>query len=144
MNSYALTIKKTRGTPCISDYEQYLSFLMGKGFEIYNVNYELTRGLHCPLLIKTNWKLAPKDPSLYRDRYGYNILAVPIFFKKGWIRYAEKDKYKLEVISIKERQMMHELYEEDPRVKSEVSFMEANSEELSENHKFPALDIRKL
>lgn len=115
MYHYAITVKKTRGKPEVADYESYLSWL-GERVVVYDVNYEFTRGLHIHFIIDTRHKLQRKDASLYRDRYGWNILAVPIYNIEGWERYIHKDSHTEDVKNIKRQKQMEELHSLDPRV----------------------------
>lgn len=87
LREYAITVKKTRNPISIQDYINYLDYLKGM-YNIGNVNIETTRGLHLHFIIscvKLDFK------SLYPAKYGWNVKAVPIFYKEGWIKYSEKD-----------------------------------------------------
>lgn len=117
MFNYAVTVKKTRGTPVLSDYESYLSWL-GERVVIYDVNYEFTRGMHIHFIISSATKLERKDPSLYRDRYGWNILALPIYNVEGWRRYIYKDSQTEDVLRLKWEKQIEELAMEAPPSRS--------------------------
>jgi len=98
MHYYALTIKKTRLSPLRSDYEEYFKYLEEAwDYHIGCVNFETTKGLHVHCLLRSSVPLLKKDPSLYRDQHGWNILCVPIFYEKGWIAYSTKDQVKDEL-----------------------------------------------
>lgn len=123
MNTYAITIKKTRGTPTVSDYEDYLLWLSEK-VVIYNVNYETTRGLHIHFRVKTDLTLTPKDSRLYRYKYGWNILCRPEYYEQGWIKYITKDSKTDEIKALKNDMIQEDLYCADPRVKSPTIIIE--------------------
>lgn len=89
--TYAVTVRKTRGVVTRSHYEGYLSWLSQRGI-IGNVNYESTRGLHVHFLIDA-WQRLDKRDFLYEPR-GWSIRHVPIWDRKGWVKYCEKDKPK--------------------------------------------------
>lgn len=87
LREYAITVKKTRNPIEITDYINYLDYLKDM-YMVYNVNIETTRGYHLHFIISTS-NLDYK--SLYPAKYGWNVKAVPIFFKDGWVKYCEKD-----------------------------------------------------
>lgn len=117
---YALTIKKTRGVPTEKDYEEYFSWLIAQGYQIWEVNYETTRGLHVHCILECAERIPHFKKALYRDNFGWNLHAVPIFHRRGWVRYSEKDS-KLKALAAK-----------------------SESEELIETTTPPYFDIRKI
>lgn len=146
---YAVTVKKTRGKPTPSDYAQYLQWLEEKGFLVGNVNFEMTRGLHIHFVIKSVNKLKEKDPSLYRDRYGWNILAKKCYSLSGWLRYSEKDMKKPEVMNLMgelaEEKDMREAFDQAPEYfaqRNPYDPPDEESEEIIEMLHYPFFDIR--
>lgn len=88
---YAITAKKTR-RPCTrTHYLDYLDYLSDHG-KIGNVNFEITRGLHIHFIIKCDKRL---DYNLLKPtKKGWNTKAVPVYARKGWIKYSRKDNEK--------------------------------------------------
>lgn len=85
---YAVTARKTRKPVLKEHYEDYLGYIGDIG-EIGNVNFETTRGIHCHFILRTKKKLNYKQ--LRPTKYGWNVKAVPIYDREGWISYSEKD-----------------------------------------------------
>lgn len=88
MKDLAVTVKKTRKPIEIQNYIDYLKYIKPQ-FNIQNVNIETTRGYHLHFIIKSDTDINFKD--LYPSKYGWNIKAVPIYNREGWIKYCEKD-----------------------------------------------------
>lgn len=91
MFEYALTVKKTRNPINIDEYASYLSYIKDM-FNVANVNIETTRGLHIHFLLTSEKRLIYKD--LYIQPRGWSIKAVPIFNRRGWDIYTQKDLLK--------------------------------------------------
>lgn len=104
---YAITLKKTRGVPRVSDYEDYLAWLRENSFEVMNVNYEVTRGLHIHFVLSSEEE---GYPNIKKEPHGWHIKCVPIWDRDGWVAYSEKDKSK----DLKIQQILTELHEEAP------------------------------
>lgn len=151
MNTYAITIKKTRGTPTHDDYVSYLDWLVGKGYEVANVNYEFTRGLHIHFSIKTDQELLNKDPRLYRDKYGWHIYCVSKY-SDGWDIYISKDCHTKEVLHLKRQMKLQELHEaapypfnnNNPKEFFEEKQIPGESECIPTKFVYPRFDIRKI
>lgn len=89
--NYAVTVKKTRRPQTKQHYLDYLDRLGDYG-EIGNVRFETTRGLHVHFSMVTNERLDYRV--LKPEPKGWNAKAVPIYNRKGWIRYVRKDEEK--------------------------------------------------
>lgn len=85
---YAVTTKKTRKPISKEHYLDYLDSLTDIG-KVYNVVFETTKGLHIHFVLEVQDKLDFK--TLYRTKYGWNHMAVPLYNPKGWTRYCRKD-----------------------------------------------------
>lgn len=87
---FALTVKKTRKPVTEQHYYDYLNYLSDYVTDIGNVRFEKTRGLHIHCIIKTDKYFDFK--LLKPEKFGWNAMAVPIYNRAGWIRYARKDE----------------------------------------------------
>lgn len=90
MNRFAITSKKTRNPISQEHYLDYLDSLSELG-TVMNVAFETTRGLHVHFVLETVHDLSKKDSKLYRTKYGWNHLAVPVYYQTGWTNYSRKD-----------------------------------------------------
>lgn len=97
---YAITARKTRKPVLKEHYEDYLSYIGDIG-EVGNVNFETTRGMHCHFILKTDKKVNYR--SLRPTKYGWNVKAVPIYNREGWISYSEKDLHSVKPLSDKQQ-----------------------------------------
>lgn len=86
--NYAITARKTNKPISKVHYLDYLNKLTDIG-AVGNVNFETTRGLHCHFIIKTISKTS--FDKFRPTKRGWNVKAVPIYDRKGWIRYCRKD-----------------------------------------------------
>lgn len=85
---YAITAKKTRNPVLKEHYLDYLDYLTDKG-TVADVYFETTRGLHCHFKLRCISKL---DYNILKPtKYGWNVKAVPIYNKSGWLKYCRKD-----------------------------------------------------
>lgn len=149
--SYALTVKKTRGKPTQEDYQSYLDWLVDKGYEVANVNYEFTKGLHIHFSIWTEDNLKIKDPRLYRDKYGWNIYCIPQY-SYGWNVYIKKDSKTPEVAHLRHQMKLQELHEaapypfdnNSPKERYPVKQIPAESDRIPNAFVYPRFDIRKI
>jgi len=91
MKDFAVTVKKTRKPIEIQNYIDYLKYIKPQ-FNIQNVNIETTRGYHLHFIIKSDTDINFRD--LYPSKYGWNIKAIPIYNREGWVKYCEKDLLK--------------------------------------------------
>lgn len=96
---YAITARKTRKPILKEHYEDYFGYLSDIG-EVGNVNYENTRGIHVHFILSCKCKINYKI--LKPTKYGWNIKAVPIYNRDGWVSYCEKDLMGLKPLSDKE------------------------------------------
>jgi len=83
--------------------------------DIYNVNYEDTKGLHVHCIIESD---AFVDLKAIIPPHGWNYKVVPLYNRVGWIKYSEKDKDK----GVMQNCINEELYEENPSVRSEERY----------------------
>lgn len=90
MKRYAITTKKTRQPVSQQHYLDYLDSLSDLG-TVMNVVFETTRGLHVHYVLETEYELSSKDSRLYKTKFGWNHLSVPVWHAKGWTRYCRKD-----------------------------------------------------
>lgn len=88
---YAVTVKKVRKPISIAHYTDYLSWLSQFG-EIGNVNFETTRGLHVHFEFMAKKIFQRRDWYEY-EKHGWNVRAVPVYFRHGWTKYSEKDSH---------------------------------------------------
>lgn len=88
---YAITAKKTRKPISQTHYLDYLDYITDLG-KVGNVNFETTKGLHTHFILKCEEKLDYRK--LKPTQYGWNVKAVPIYNRKGWIKYCRKDNLK--------------------------------------------------
>lgn len=86
---YALTLRKTRKPILLSDYTRELDYLKDLGYDVKDVNYEDTKGLHIHCVICSDSAISYDDKRF--KRRGWNYYFKPIFYHKGWIKYATKD-----------------------------------------------------
>lgn len=101
---YALTFRKVRKPVTLSDYEDEIKRLKDLGFQILDVNYEETRGLHVHCVLVTD-----NEADAFLKQRGWNYKLVPIYYHKGWIKYATKDLSS----DIYNKYKMLELYENE-------------------------------
>jgi len=117
---YAVTTKKVRGKPLVSDYEDYIDFLLqGSDFCISDINYEDKHGLHIHFRLESLDRLSEREPRLYPARYGWNVKCVPEWCDTGWKKYIHKDSKD----RVKEKHMADELYAFRPYAHSLQSTM---------------------
>lgn len=86
---YALTLRKTRKPILLSDYTRELDYLKDLGYDVKDVNYEDTKGLHVHCVVRSDSVIVYDDKKF--KRRGWNYYFKPIFYHKGWIKYATKD-----------------------------------------------------
>lgn len=104
--SYAITAKKTRKPITKTHYLDYLDYLTDHG-KVGNVNFETTKGLHTHFVLKCDEQLDYNK--LKPTKHGWNVFAVPLYNRKGWIRYIRKDNEDNKELN----RDVKELYEED-------------------------------
>lgn len=141
---YAITLKKTRKPILLSDYEVYLKWLTDKGYKVEDIHYETTKGLHCHFILDSPAEVCYSH--LKRDKFGWNIKHVPIYYRKGWEEYIRKDQNR----KWYDDAVLEEALAEDPRprgVEPGDGYPEPPSPD-SDDHivspKYPRFDIRKL
>lgn len=88
MYYYACTARKTNKPITRTHYLDYLNAISDKG-KVGNVNFEMTRGMHCHYIIETEQKISHND--LRPTKRGWNVKAIPMYNRKGWIKYCRKD-----------------------------------------------------
>lgn len=88
IRQYALTVRKTRNPITQTHYLDYLDYLSKYG-TVGNVNFEETKGLHCHFILETKERLDYK--CLKPAKFGWNVMAVPVYNKAGWVKYCRKD-----------------------------------------------------
>ncbi len=103
---YAITAKKTRKPITQQHYLDYLDYLTDLG-KVGNVNFEDTRGLHTHFILQTTSKL--DFNKLKPTKYGWNVKAIPIYNRKGWIKYCRKDNLKMQAVNA----VIKDTYEDD-------------------------------
>jgi len=106
MKYFAITLKKTRNPIRAVDYFDYLDVLKGM-YDVNNVNFEDTKGLHCHFIIKSRQGINFKD--LYLQKYGWSLRVVPIYDLDGWKKYIRKDSEKKVAKTMKSKYIAHEL-----------------------------------
>jgi len=114
----ALTLRKTRKPVTLPYYKEQLK-LIGQHVDIYNVNYEDTKGLHVHCIIESDEFV---DLKAIIPPHGWNYKVVPLYNRVGWIKYSEKDKDKHVLQNHFNEQINEELYEENPSVTSEERY----------------------
>lgn len=99
---YALTFRKVRKPITISDYYDELERLKKLDFRILDVNFEDTKGLHVHCVLGVN-----HEEDAFLKQRGWNYKLVPIYYHRGWLKYATKDLSQ----DIENKYKMLELYE---------------------------------
>lgn len=91
---YALTLKKTRGTPIKSDYEGYLATMFQKnpGLEDCGSYYEYTKGLHVHCLLYKRGAFGYGDCLNSARQHGWSIKLKLVYNLSGWKKYIQKDQ----------------------------------------------------
>lgn len=126
MKDLAVTVKKTRKPIEIQHYIDYLKFLKPQ-FNIQNVNIEDTRGYHLHFIIKSDTDINYKD--LYPSKYGWNVKAIPIYNREGWVKYCEKDLLK----NLHNRRILLQQKEYEP-TDTEIEWVEECEREYELKH----------
>lgn len=95
MTYYAATIKKTRGVPVESDYEDYLSEVFRKNPSIADRGrfYEYTRGCHVHMLLYSERPIGYSDLKIHN--HGWNVNLSVVRSLGAWNTYIRKDQGKL-------------------------------------------------
>lgn len=113
--NYAITAKKTRKPISKEHYLDYLDHISDLG-KVGNVNFETTKGLHTHFILKTKTKLDYND--LRPTKYGWNVKAIPIYDRKGWLKYIRKDNEQNKELN----KDVKEEYEEDEYIDDPLPF----------------------
>lgn len=109
MPNYAITMRKTRKPITKQHYLDYLNYCTDLG-DVGNVNFEQTKGMHIHFMLKT--KKTINYNKLRPTKRGWNCKVVPIFNKRGWIKYCKKDNANNEELN-KEVHKQYENAEEE-------------------------------
>lgn len=90
---YAITIKKTRGTPDRSDYEGYMATMFQKNPGLVDCGsyYEYTKGLHIHGLLFKRGAFGYSDAINSENQRGWSIRVRPVYNLAGWKQYIKKD-----------------------------------------------------
>lgn len=99
MSYYAFTLKKTRGTPVVSDYETYLAAMLQKnpGIDDRGRFYEYTRGCHVHMLLYSERPIGYSDLKLTERQHGWNINVSPCRSLGAWNTYIRKDQNRADI-----------------------------------------------
>lgn len=92
---YAITIKKTRGTPIRSDYEGYMATMFQKNPGVVDCGsyYEHTKGLHIHGLLFKRGKFGYSDAINSENQRGWSIRVRPVYNLSGWKQYIKKEQH---------------------------------------------------
>lgn len=95
---YALSIRKTRGTKDVSDYEAYIATMLYKNKSVVNMGhyYEYTEGLHVHMLLYKHGQGTLSHNDCKVVKYGWHVYLEPVYNLQGWKRYITKDQSRSE------------------------------------------------